>query len=184
MTGGSEPPAALDSAGFAGSGADAERLRAQGCDEMPLHGDVASVTVPGAVDGWLALHARYGRLPLADVLAEAVRIAEAGFAASPLLADRAGEVAGVEGNTDIPVRLRAGAVVQRPGTARALRAVAERGRDGFYGGEFGEGPDRARRRRVHRGRPGPAGRPAGWSRCGPRPSIMCCGRCRPRRRAT
>ena len=137
--GGSEPPAALDSAGFAGSGADAERLRAQGCDEMPLHGDVASVTVPGAVDGWLALHARYGRLPLADVLAEAVRIAEAGFAASPLLAERAGEVAGVEGNTDIPAGLRPGAVVRRPGTARALRAVIEQGRNGFYGGEFGEG---------------------------------------------
>ena len=137
--GGSGPPVALDSAGFAGSGADAERLRAKGCDEMPLHGDVASVTVPGAVDGWLALHARYGRLPLADVLAEAIRIADDGFAASPLLADRSPEVAGVEGNTDIPVGLRPGAVVRRPGTARALRAVAERGRDGFYGGEFGEG---------------------------------------------
>ena len=137
--GGSGPPVALDSAGFAGSGADAERLREQGCDEMPLHGDVASVTVPGAVDGWLALHSRYGRLPLADVLAEAVRIAGGGFAASPLLADRSPEVAGVEGNTDIPVGLQAGAVVRRPGTARALRVVAEGGRDGFYGGEFGEG---------------------------------------------
>ena len=137
--GSSGPPVALDSAGFAGSGADAERLRAKGCDEMPLHGDVASVTVPGAVDGWLALHSRYGRLPLADVLAEAVRIAGGGFAASPLLADRSPEVAGVEGNTDIPVGLQAGAVVRRPGTARALRAIVERGRDGFYGGEFGEG---------------------------------------------
>ena len=95
--GGSGPPTALDAAGFAGSGADPDRLRAQGLDEMPLHGDVASVTVPGAVDGWLALHARYGRLPLADVLAEAIRIADNGFAASPLLAERSGEVAGVDG---------------------------------------------------------------------------------------
>ena len=137
--GSSGPPAALDAAGFAGSGADADRLRSDGCDEMPLHGDVASVTVPGAVDGWLALHDRYGRLPLADVLAEAVRMADSGFAVSALLADRAGEVAGVDGNTDIPADLRAGAVVRRPGTARALRAVVEQGRDGFYGGEFGEG---------------------------------------------
>ena len=137
--GGSEAPTALDSAGFAGSGADPDRLRAQGRDEMPLHGDVASVTVPGAVDGWLALHSRYGRLPLTDVLAEAIRTADGGFAASPLLAERADEVAGVEGNTDIPAALAVGAVVRRPGTARALRAIAERGRDGFYGGEFGEG---------------------------------------------
>ena len=137
--GGSGPPTALDAAGFAGSGADPDRLRAQGLDEMPLHGDVASVTVPGAVDGWLALHARYGRLPLADVLAEAIRIADNGFAASPLLAERSGEVAGVEGNTDIPAGLRTGAVVQRPGTARAFKAIVEHGRDGYYGGEFGEG---------------------------------------------
>ena len=137
--GGSSPPAALDAAGFAGSGADPERLRAQGLEEMPLHGDVASVPVPGAVDGWLALHTRYGRLPLADVLAEAVRIADKGFAASLLLAERAGEVAGVEGNIDIPSGLRSGAVVRRPGTARAFRAIIERGRDGYYGGEFGEG---------------------------------------------
>ena len=131
-------PVALDAAGFAGSGADPDRLRTQGYNEMPLHGDVASVTVPGAVDGWLALHERYGRLPLAEVLAEAIRIAEDGFAASPLLAERAGEVAGVEGNTDIPAGLRAGAVVRRPGTAQAFRAILEHGRDGYYGGEFGE----------------------------------------------
>ncbi|MYH44816.1 MAG: gamma-glutamyltranspeptidase [Acidimicrobiaceae bacterium] len=137
--GGSGPPTALDAAGFAGSGADPDRLRARGHGEMPLHGDVASVTVPGAVDGWLALHDRYGRLPLADVLAEAIRIADDGFAASPLLAERAGEVAGVEGNTDIPAGLRAGAVVRRPSTARAFRAIIEQGRDGYFGGEFGEG---------------------------------------------
>ena len=137
--GGDGPPAALDAAGFAGSGADPDRLRAQGCDEMPLHGDVASVTVPGAVDGWLALHDRYGRLPLADVVAEAIRTADDGFAASPLLAERSGEVAGVEGNTDIPAGLRSGAVVRRPGTARAFRAILKHGRDGYYGGEFGEG---------------------------------------------
>ena len=138
-TGGNEPPVALDSAGFAGSGADPDRLRARGITEMPLHRDVASVTVPGAVDGWLALHERYGRLPLADVLAEAVRIADDGFTASPLLAERAVEVTGVKGNIDISDGLRVGQVVRRPGTARALRAVVAHGRDGFYRGEFGDG---------------------------------------------
>ena len=133
----SGPPVALNAAGFAGSGADAARLRAQGFDRIPLRGHIASVTVPGAVDGWLALHRRFGRLPLAEVLAEAIRMAADGFAASPHLAERASEVAGVAGNTDIAADLRPGQIVRRPGTARALEAVAARGRDGFYGGEFG-----------------------------------------------
>lgn len=133
----SGPPVALNAAGFAGSGADAVRLRAQGLDRIPLRGHISSVTVPGAVDGWLALHGRYGRLPLAEVLAEAVRMASDGFAASPHLADRAPEVADVEGNTDIAVDLQPGGIVRRPGTARALEAIAAHGRDGFYGGEFG-----------------------------------------------
>ncbi|MEN8162694.1 MAG: gamma-glutamyltransferase, partial [Acidobacteriota bacterium] len=32
--------------------------------------------MPGAVDGWLALHERFGRLPLGDVLAEGIRLAD------------------------------------------------------------------------------------------------------------
>lgn len=135
---GSGPPVALNAAGFAGSGADAARLRAQGLDRIPLRDHISAVTVPGAVDGWLALHGRYGRLPLAEVLAEAVRMASDGFAASPHLADRAPEVADVEGNTDIAADLRPGGIVRRPGTARALEAIAAHGRDGFYGGEFGQ----------------------------------------------
>ncbi len=134
----SGPPVALNAAGFAGSGADAARLRARGLDRIPLRGHVSSVTVPGAVDGWLALHRRFGRLPLAEVLAEAIRMAADGFSASPHLAERASEVAGVEGNTDIAAGLRPGQIVRRPGTARALRAVIEQGRGGFYGGEFGQ----------------------------------------------
>ncbi len=134
----SGPPVALNAAGFAGSGADAARLRAQGFDRIPPRGHVSSVTVPGAVDGWLALHRRFGRLPLAEVLAEAIRMAADGFAASPHLAERSSEVVGVAGNTDIGPDLRPGQIVRRPGTARALRAVIEQGRDGFYGGEFGQ----------------------------------------------
>ncbi len=53
---------------------------------MPVRGDIRSVQVPGAVDGWLALHERYGRLPLDDVLAPAIELAEEGFPASIMLA--------------------------------------------------------------------------------------------------
>ncbi len=136
--GGNSPPVALDAAGFAGSGADAARVREEGHTEIPVRDHICAVPVPGAVDGWLALHARFGRLELADVLAEAIRIAEHGFAASPLLADRASLVADVAGNADIPADLKTGGVILRPGTARSLRAIQSHGRDGFYGGEFGE----------------------------------------------
>ena len=136
---GSGPPLALDASGRAGSGADADRVRAQGHEHMPPYDNIAAVTVPAAVDGWLALHERFGRLPLGEVLAEATRMAEEGFTASPLLAGSAPRVEGVEGNTDIPAGLRAGDRLTRPGSARALRAIATDGRDGFFGGEFGEG---------------------------------------------
>ena len=79
------PPALLGHrAGRAGvrRGADA----GGGPPTMPVRRDIRSVQVPGAVDGWLALHERYGRLPLDEVLAPAIELAEDGFAASIMLA--------------------------------------------------------------------------------------------------
>ncbi|HYZ98580.1 MAG TPA: gamma-glutamyltransferase, partial [Acidimicrobiales bacterium] len=134
-------PEVLNASGRAGSGADPDRLRADHGTTPPLRDDVRVVTVPGCVDGWLALHAHHGSLPLADVLADAIGYAEDGFPASPLLAATASDVAGRPGTDDLTRRapIRAGDRIRRPGVARALRAVAAEGRDGFYGGEFGEG---------------------------------------------
>ncbi|MDH2424430.1 gamma-glutamyltransferase [Sphaerisporangium sp. TRM90804] len=126
-------PAALNASGRAGSGADPARLRAEGQPRMPFQRDIRSVPVPGCADGWLALHARYGRLPFADLLAPAVRYAREGFPASPLLAPAAGVLPGVDG------AVQPGALIRRPGVARALEALASDGRDGFYLGAFGEG---------------------------------------------
>jgi len=72
---GEDEPAALNASGRAGSGADPERLRAEGETAVPSRGDVRAVTVPGCADGWLALHERFGRLELADVLEPARRLA-------------------------------------------------------------------------------------------------------------
>ncbi len=46
----------------------------------------ASITVPGAVDGWLKAHERFGKLPLKDVLAPAIHYARNGFPVSPIVA--------------------------------------------------------------------------------------------------
>jgi gamma-glutamyltranspeptidase/glutathione hydrolase len=134
-------PHALAAVGPAGSGADAEALRREGFRTMPRRGDIRAVTVPGCVDGWLALHQRFGRLPIADLLEPARGLALDGFPASPLLAAAATRITGVPGADDYfpPGGLRAGDPVTRPLVATTLDAIAAHGRDGFYGGRFGEG---------------------------------------------
>ncbi|WP_157246172.1 gamma-glutamyltransferase family protein [Nonomuraea typhae] len=131
--------ATLNASGRAGSGADAARLRAEGHTRMPHLHDIRSVPVPGCVDGWTALHGRYGRLPLADVLAPAIRLAEGGFPASPLMLAGARAAAQRPGGGDFASAGAAGDLVTRPGVARTLKAIAASGRDGFYLGEFGQG---------------------------------------------
>ena len=136
---GDDRPFALNASGRAGSGADAERLRAEGFLAMPFQGDLRTAPVPGCVDGWMALHDRFGRLPLDEILAPAAGYASAGFPASPLLALAATLLAEVAGAEDIARIRRAGDRVTRPGVAAALRAVGEHGRRGFYEGTFGRG---------------------------------------------
>lgn len=136
---GAAAPAALNAAGRAGSGVDAGQLRAEGHVTMPFRGDLRSAPVPGCVDGWLALHDRFGVAPLAAVLAPAIGYAIDGFPASPLLAGLAGVVAGVPGAGVLGTPIRTGERIARPGVGAALTAIAERGRAGFYGGTFGAG---------------------------------------------
>jgi gamma-glutamyltranspeptidase/glutathione hydrolase len=134
-------PEALLAIGRAGAGADPAGLRAEGHQHIPFRDDIRAVTVPGCVDGWLALHARFGRRPLADVLAPAASYAEHGFPVSPLLAASLPHVADVAGVDDYVVGglPHPGELRRRPGVARSLHAIAERGRDAWYGGEFGAG---------------------------------------------
>jgi gamma-glutamyltranspeptidase / glutathione hydrolase len=134
-------PQALLGVGRAGSGADAARLRAEGMTTMPIRGDIRSAQVPGAVDGWLALHERFGRLPLSTVLAPATELAEDGFPASVMLALASHLVHGLAGAGELcpDGPLEVGQRVRLPGVARTLRAITEYGRDAFYLGEFGRG---------------------------------------------
>ncbi len=110
---------------------------------MPFKEDIRSVTVPGCVDGWLALHERFGRLPLDRVLAPAIGYARDGFPASTMLAASIPvlpDVARVRGSARRrPAARKPGETIRRPGVARALDAIVSDGRAGFYEGEFGEG---------------------------------------------
>ncbi|MGW0808048.1 gamma-glutamyltransferase family protein [Nonomuraea sp. NPDC002799] len=130
---------ALNASGRAGSGADPARLRGEGHTRMPHLHDIRSVPVPGCVDGWHALHARHGRLPMEDLLAPAIRLARDGFPASPLMVAGARVAARRPGGGDFAGVNAAGDRMTRPGVARALQSVAAGGRDAFYRGEFGQG---------------------------------------------
>jgi gamma-glutamyltranspeptidase / glutathione hydrolase len=134
-----EPPAALNASGRAGSGADPDRLRAEGYRAMPFRDDIRTVTVPGCVDGLVALHDRFGTMALGDLLATAHRLADAGFPVSPSLAggslvlppDQRAQMFG-QGYA-----LRAGQRLRLPALAGVIATVGRSGREGFYEGEAG-----------------------------------------------
>ncbi|MCX7671120.1 MAG: gamma-glutamyltransferase, partial [Anaerolineae bacterium] len=110
----------------------------------PYHPD--TITVPGACAGWCDLSARHGRLPLARVLAPAIRLAEEGFPVSPITAyhwargvER--QLAHAPGGRELTIEGRAprpGEIFRNPGLARTLRTVAEGGKDAFYRGPIAE----------------------------------------------
>lgn len=137
----SDAPACLDASGRAGSGADAERLRSEGHAVMPFKDDIRSATVPGCVDGWLALHERFGRLDILEILTPAIGYARSGFPASPLLAASLVALREVSGSEELigDGRRRPGDRIRRPGVAAALDSIVAGGRDGFYLGDFGRG---------------------------------------------
>ena len=88
------------------------------------------------------MHERFGAVELATALAPAVRLAASGFPASPLLVGSLGlldETARPRFVELVEQATRPGARVRRPGVALTLHAIANGGREAFYGGAFGEG---------------------------------------------
>jgi gamma-glutamyltranspeptidase/glutathione hydrolase len=133
---------ALNSSGPAGSRADPARLRAEGHHQMPFRHDARSVTVPGCVDGWVALHDRFGRRPLGEVLAPAMQLAEYGYEARQDLVDAIDglDERGRQALAELADQAVArGATIVLPRLARVLGDIIGAGRDGFYLGAFGEG---------------------------------------------
>src|SRR6267142_1231572 len=61
----------LNASGWAPAAASIEFLEARGMSRMPQHG-IHAVTVPGAVSGWMALHEKFGRVPLETILPAAM----------------------------------------------------------------------------------------------------------------
>ncbi|OAN37118.1 gamma-glutamyltransferase [Chloroflexus islandicus] len=144
----------INGSGAAPAALTAEALAAAGHAEMPVHG-WWPVTVPGVVRLWGDMHERFGRLPLAQVLAPAIAYAEEGAPAPPMVAyfwargvaaahARTGpEFAGFLPTFSLDGRApRPGERFVSPGHARTLRLIARHGADVFYHGEIAAAIDR------------------------------------------
>ena len=119
-----------------------EKLQRQG-STIPATGPLP-VSVPGCVDGWFELHARFGRLPMSRLLAPAIDYATEGFHLSETIAlfwQRNVEVLKqFPGYADIympggraPLK---GERFRNPALAATLGQIARGGRDAFYRGEI------------------------------------------------
>lgn len=104
-----------------------------------------AVAVPGALAGWCQALARFGTLPLADVLAPAIRLAERGFVASPYLSDCITDCAAdLARDPGLSALFLPGGQPLQPGDrlvqgdyAASLRLIAERGPAALYDGPLG-----------------------------------------------
>jgi gamma-glutamyltranspeptidase / glutathione hydrolase len=137
----------LNASGPAPKALTPEFLHKAGYQKMPTKG-IHSVTVPGAVDGWVQMHKRYGKLPWKDLFQAAILYAEQGFPVTEI----------IQGSWADPITLdklqrddesgrlflpggkppQVGQVFRNPGMAKTLRLIADKGRDAFYKGEIAQ----------------------------------------------
>jgi gamma-glutamyltranspeptidase/glutathione hydrolase len=133
----------LNASGWAPRGLTIAHVKAKDATAMPL-GGIDSVTVPGAVAGWNALHERFGRLAWKDLFQSAIFYAEDGYPVPEIIAsywdDSAEWIAkDPEGrrvylpNGKPPA---VGQVFQNHDLAKALQLVAQDGAATFYKGEI------------------------------------------------
>ncbi|NMB68189.1 MAG: gamma-glutamyltransferase family protein [Chloroflexi bacterium] len=133
---------ALNGSGRSPAALSLERLRLEGLDQALPAFHPYTVTVPGACAAWCDLHERFGRLPLAWVLAPAEKLAEEGFPVAPVTAyfwqgGAARQLAQAVNGRELTLDGHApyaGELFRNPGLARTLRQIAEGGKQAFYNG--------------------------------------------------
>ena len=135
----------LNSSGPAPRALSPDVLAKKDLQTMPQSG-IHSVTVPGAVEGWYRMHERFGKLPWKDLFQSAIRYAEDGYPVTEAIDEEwaaNGSVAKLKRNPESARTFlpggeapKVGDVFRDPSMARALRLIAEKGRDVFYKGEI------------------------------------------------
>jgi gamma-glutamyltranspeptidase/glutathione hydrolase len=132
----------LNASGWAPAGLSVEFLKSKGIAKMPQKG-IQSVTVPGAVDGWAKLIARFGTKKFAELLAPAIYYSREGFPVPEwdaaywadevdlLKQDKNAAATYLPGGQAPGV----GEIFRNPDLAHSLEAIASGGRDAYYRGE-------------------------------------------------
>ncbi len=135
----------LNACGRSPLGLRAEQIPPEKDGTIPLY-STYSWSVPGCADGWFELHAKYGKLPLATVLAPAIHYADNGFPLSPVIAgdwarsltrfkDKPGFAEVFMPGGRSPAE---GELFRNPALAKTLRAIAAGGRKAYYEGPITE----------------------------------------------
>ena len=131
----------LNASGPAPKNLSIEYFVENGLNKIPPYGPLP-VTVPGAVDGWVKLHERFGKLEFKSLFEPTIEYAKKGFPVTELIAyylDRSKErfedypnfkeVWMKDGK--MPAK---GEIFKNPQLAKTLEIIAEKGRNGFYEG--------------------------------------------------
>jgi gamma-glutamyltranspeptidase / glutathione hydrolase len=134
--------------GYNGSGRSPKSLSLKyfqdnGYKEIPAWGPLP-VSVPGCVDGWFALHDKFGKLSMKDDLAPAIGYAREGFPLTELIAfywklsvERLSKYPGFKQQMTIDGRApEKGEIWKNPNLATTLETIANGGRDAFYKGKI------------------------------------------------
>jgi gamma-glutamyltranspeptidase / glutathione hydrolase len=120
-------------------------LRKLGTTKIPPRGPLP-VSVPGTVDGWFELHAKFGKIPMKELLQPAIGYAREGFPVTEVIA--AGWAANAQVLAQYPNYKETympggrapakGEIYRNPLLADTLTKIAEGGRDAFYRGDIAQ----------------------------------------------
>ena len=142
----------LNASGRSPHGLSYEQMQAElaklGRTTIPSFGFLP-ISVPGAVDGWFELHGKFGKLPMSQVLAPAIRYAQEGFPLSELIAFYWGHNTATIRSLHLPGAFAEtfapgghapakGEMFRNPDLAHTYALLAEKGRDAFYKGEIAD----------------------------------------------
>lgn len=135
--------------GFNGSGRSPQSLTRdyfveRGMRYIPFRGPLP-VTVPGCVDGWFAMHGKFGKLSMTEILQPAIDYARNGFPVSEVIAyematnyqnkvDQPGFRQTYMPNGERPPIK--GEVFKNPDLGNTYAKIAQGGRDVFYKGDI------------------------------------------------
>ena len=137
---------ALNGSGRAPAALTLERVQKDGLGAglPPYH--PYTVTMPGACAGWCDLNEKHGTLPMAKILAPAIRLAEEGFPVAPLpsyfwQAGANRQLKTALNGVEMTINGRGpnpGETFRNIGLARTFKKIAEGGKKAFYEGEIAE----------------------------------------------